>query len=260
MIKKIIFLLIIFLSAIGFPSCVNQLAESFLRTYDDPFYDVVLADSLTKEKTIYLSWNADNASDSFYLMRSLDQKKLIFDCIYEGKQTHYEDTALDDYNCYVYRLDKKRGTKLFSGKDFSYGFSSDVRNDRSENNDTKENATFLEYDLVCNLPCIKFITKDFTQIDEDWFYVVVPPRRKAEIVINQMSPFPSSSITTLCYMIPSEKTRSVIQDVAFQICNSSYETQKMYFKISPTTTGLFQMGKSFTSIEYKISLNQIINY
>ena len=57
-------------------------------------------------------------------MRSVDQNILSFSCIYEGKDTSYTDTEITSGNRYIYRLDKIRGTKIFEGKTYGYGFSS----------------------------------------------------------------------------------------------------------------------------------------
>lgn len=258
--KKIIGLLFpIFL----FFSCYNGAFDDVLfRTTSDPFYDTPEADSLTLEHTVYLTWQADEACDEFLLMRSSDATLLSFECIYRGKGTNYTDTSLPDGQLYIYRLDKIRGKKCFTGNTYAYGFSSDCRKDEYEGNDTQQNSTLLEYDRICNLPCITYNTQSKTFLDEDWFSLSIPPRRTAEIVISQANlsgNASAGSATNLMVQVPGSSGNPVSHLTAFQIENPAYETKTYYFKVYPNTTGLFSSERIFV-IEYTVSLNQIINY
>ncbi|WP_297644906.1 hypothetical protein, partial [uncultured Treponema sp.] len=170
-------MLLIFTSLWFFSCYNNAFNEILFRTTDDPFDDVPATDSLTTEHTVYLSWKEDDAADSFYLMRSFDAISLDWTCIYEGKSTSYTDTGLIDNEKYIYRLDKTRGSKCFEGEKYGYGWSSGTIRDCCESNDAPENAAFLEYDRICNLPCVGFVTDNKEILDEDWFYVTVPPMR-----------------------------------------------------------------------------------
>ncbi len=257
--RKILFL--IFISII-LTSCTNNSFETILfRTTEDPFFDVPDIDSLTLEHTICLSWKIDDACDTFYLMRSNDQKTLDFSCVYEGTDLEYIDTKIADNNRYIYRLDKKRGNKYFTGKEYAYGFSIDCRRDSSESNDIQEEATFLEYDLSCNLPCIRFITNNKQIIDTDWFYIEVPARRSAEILINQshLANSSTNAPTNLNIQIVGSTSSPVRQKSGIVIQNFSYNKQIYYFNIYPETTGLLSQDSNTAIIEYTISLNRIYN-
>jgi hypothetical protein len=243
-------------------SCHNNTFESILfRTTEDPFEDVPLADSLTLEHTVYLSWKEDKGADIFRLMRSNDNTELSFTCIYEGKEKQWKDTNLTNGCRYIYRLDKTRGNQYFQGQTYAYGFSSDCRKDIYECNDTEQEATLLEYDRICNLPCIRYTTGKKEVIDCDWFYVTIPPRRAADIIVNQhsLSTNPDGTPTKLRIQIAGFESNIVLQQKAYIINNTSYETKNYYFKIYPETTEFFSQGNGYAVIEYTVSLNQIHN-
>lgn len=258
--RKLIFLLASMLMA---SSCAqNEFGSLLFRTAEDPFCDTPEADSLSLERTVYLSWQEDDAADTFRLMRSPDQEQPSFSCIYEGKKTSYTDTDLADGGKYIYRLDKTRGRTLFEGKEYAFGWSSGCRNDSCEPNNTEETAAFLEYDRICSLPCIGFITGGAEIIDEDWFYAVIPPMRQADIVIGQhnLENSAAGAETNLRIQLPGLESQPVKHLTAYSIKNPGYRTKKFYFKIFPERTSLAPWGSFLTTIEYTVSLNQIIKY
>lgn len=241
----------------------NEFEDVLFRTPEDPFLDVPNIDSLLKENTIFLDWKDDISADKFYLMRSDDASTLNFKCIYEGKETSYVDSNLTDYARYIYRLDKVRGQKRFIGEKTVFGYSSTVRKDESENNDSENEASLLEYDLACNLPCVHYINRTDPVIDEDWFYVEVPPLRSAAVVVNQTSGLDNQSTgsdTQLMLLVKGNESVAVKQNIENIISNTTYSTKKMYFKIYPTTTGLFASNNYTAVIEYTISLKQVFKY
>ena len=240
----------------------NTFEEILFRTTKDPFDDTPFANSLTLEHTIYLSWESDDACDKYRLMRSYDQSVLNFFCVYEGTATNYIDVDLNDSNRYIYKLDKIRGDKYFNGSFFAYGYSSDCREDECEPNDIELKATYLEYDLICNLPCVRYVTNNKESIDCDWFYIKIPPRRAADIVVNQhnLENESEGAATNLKIQISGSESAVVKQKIVNVINNTSYETKKFFFKIYPETTKLFSHGSNTAIIEYTVSLNQIRNY
>ena len=248
---------------IFFFSCYNNAFDEILfRNMDDPFDDVPKVDSLATEHTVYLSWKEDDASDSFHLMRSFDSGSLSWSCIYEGCETSFTDKNLADNERYIYRLDKTRGQKYFKGKEYGYGWSSGSIRDCCENNDIKENATFLEYDRICNLTCVGFATGSKEILDEDWFYVTIPPMRQADIVVGQHN-LDNSTVgakTNLRIQVSGFDSQSVQHQVAYPIQNTGYETKNFYFKIFPERTSLSSGNTFCTIIEYTVSLNQIVKY
>lgn len=257
--KKIILLVIPFLCC----SCMNSEFERILfRTNEDPFYDSPKAESVKLENTIFLTWQEDECADCYYLMKSTDSVRLNFECIYSGSGTSFTDTDNRINQCYVYRLDKKRGGKLFIGKTFSYGYGSSCRQDEYENNDTQETSTYLEYDHICNLPCVQYITEGKLHFDVDWFYVTVPPKRTAAIVVSQkgLENATTGANTALMFQLAGSSQSAVKQKSAITISNPSNVTRNFYFKIFPDTTALFSPSENCAVIEYTVSLNQIYNY
>jgi hypothetical protein len=261
MMKKIFCLLS--LIPVIFISCEPSLFSDILfRTVEDPFYDCPITDSLSLENTIYLKWSEDEACDEFILLRSYDQNNLDFKSIYEGNKTSYVDRNIEENCNYIYRLDKRRGEKIFRGKEYSYGYGASCRKDFYEPNDTENEAIFLEYDLVCNIPVVKYITDDAGYFDEDWFYITIPPKRTAEILVSQknLENTTTGSNTNLKIQQKGATSQPVGQMSAINISNTTNETKDYYFKIFANTTDLFTGSKANTVIEYTISLSRIYNY
>ena len=259
--RKVFLLFIVYIFC--FIACKQNMYEEILfRTMEDPFSDVPKTNSLSKENTIYLLWEEDDASDCFFLMRALDNEELNFTCIYEGTETSYVDTNLDEQTRYVYRLDKQRGNKRFIGESYAFGYASTCRNDGCENNDNETVATLLTHDFNCNLPCVCYTTENKVVIDEDWFYIEVPPRRKVDIIINQEGISQESNnseltSTNLFFQVVGKEPISVKQNKSILIENTELITKYFYFRVYPNTTSLFASGSFQTVIVYNISLNKI---
>lgn len=251
--------LILILSSLCFVSCYNNAFNDVLfRTTSDPFYDTPVTDSLRLEHTVFLNWKEDKGCDRFCLMRSFDNDNLDFKCIYEGTEVSYIDNQLEDNARYIYRLDKWRGTERFEGKSYGYGYSSESIKDEYEPNDIKSEAIFLEYDRKCTFPCVKYKTNNEEKFDTDWFYVVVPPLRTADIVITQDNHIEGSNgtVTNLRFQISGGESTVVKQAEEKTIVNTSYETQKFYFAIFPDKT-IIGGDCGATVIEYTVSLGRI---
>ena len=78
--KKIDFYILILLSVIFCLSSCNAdvFYDELFRTTSDPFDDAPVTESLTREHTIYLSWNEDKGTDNYRLMRAIDNNTLVF--------------------------------------------------------------------------------------------------------------------------------------------------------------------------------------
>lgn len=254
-------LVILVLSLVCFVSCYNSAFNNILfRTTEDPFPDAPFTDSLSLEHTIYLNWQEDEGCDRFCLMRSFDSPSLNFKCIYEGTGTSFVDQHLENNARYIYRLDKWRGAECFEGKSYGYGYSSDCRKDSLEDNDEDTKASHLEYDRTCNLPCVRYTTDNREVFDRDWFYVEVPPRHSAYILITQKNQMigANGTDTNLRYQLSENESEAVKQNEEKVISNMDYERKIFYFKIFPEITGLIGNGGD-TVIEYTVSLNRMIN-
>lgn len=260
--KKLILFLEVF-SFVLLISCKQNIFEEVLfRTILDPFDDVPLIDSFKTEKISYITWKDDDASDCFYLYRAEDQKNLVFECIYEGTDTTFIDfyPELSDNKRYIYRLDKKRGKKIFTGQSLAYGVCSTIRHDSFENNNTEDNATFLEYDVTCNLPCVKYFTNEKLYLDKDWFCITIPPMRTVELLVNQNG-IDSDKETDLLFQVKGEDFLTIIQNNGINVTNSTYETKTVFFVIYPSVSKSVFSNESYSkSIQYNLIINKTIKY
>lgn len=256
------FLCFISITLIFFSCYNNAFNEAVFRTTKDPFDDIPTTDSVTDMHTVFLSWNSDDGADKFYLMKSFDASPLNWNCIYEGNKTFFIDEKLPSNSQYIYRLDKSRGEKYFKGKHYAYGWSSECMRDFCESNDNPQDATFLEYDHICNLTCAGFETNKKEILDEDWFYVIIPPMRQADIVVSQhnLENTTLGAKTNLRIQLLGLESQAIKHKVSYPIKNASYETKTFYFKVFPERTSLSSGNKFCTVIEYTVSLNQIIKY
>lgn len=258
--RKIVFLMLSCLLAI---SCYNNnFTEVIFRTTNDPFDDVPEADSLSREHTVFLKWKHDDGADRYFLMRSVDQTNLDFTCVYEGTGTEFVDTNLTDDELYIYRLDKKRGTTSFLGKEYAYGFSADCRNDIYEPNDEDYMSTPYRYAFDCNVPCVRYRTNNYEIHDEDWFSIKLLPRQTAVVIVKQNN-FTNPHDSTYLKMLVHEsgaQSKSIISGAENLIHNSTYDDLTVYFKIFPETTGLLQGDRGIAIIEYTVSCNQWVEY
>lgn len=254
-------LILIFLMSIFLVSCMqNEFQDILFRTADDPKDCYLSVDSLTSEDFIDISWEKDYGADTYILMRSNDGEHLDFTSIYEGTENNFLDTDIEDCTKYIYRLDKRRGKRLFYGSHYGYGFSVPIRNDQFEPNDCEKNAVILESDKICNLPCAVFITDRKMYVDEDWFNVKIPPRRKAEVVVTQSNLQQGNSATDIYVLIPGESPKGVFQGIAFQLNNPSDIPIVASFKLYPDMDKKIDKENCVSAIEYVVQLSQIIKY
>lgn len=244
-----------------FTSCENTFYNIIMRTTEDPFPDLPVARSFELEHTIDLSWKFDPATDIYVLMRAEDSYSPVFEEIYRGNACSYTDKDVGEMKRYKYRLDKIRGRKYFKGTELCLAACSNVRKDSCEDNNIEAKATFLESDYIANIPCFEFF--DGQQLyDEDWYYISVPPRMRAEVVINQTDRnLAARADTDFYYLIPGNTYAVVSNMVAFQLSNPTYETVNIPFKIYPNLSTSFTGSTSKSIIlTYTITLTQLVRY
>ena len=255
--------IVITLCAFFLGSCQNALSDILLRTTDDPFQDVARAESFKKTNTIYLSWKADEGTDEFVLMRSDDIAIPVFSVVYRGTESAYTErftSMMITNDRFLYRLDKMRGPKIFYGEKYTYAVrSGSLLSDAYEYNDTKETATYLEGDCIATMPCYKF-TDETLLVDEDWYYVRVPPRRTAFIVLSETG-ITGTHITHFRYLIDNSGIDAAISNAtAFGIENTGYETRILRFKIYADMAQVLispEYSSGSAPLSYKISLSKI---
>lgn len=241
-------------------SCTAGVLGDFLRTSDDPTIESPTVVSFATENAISISWSADPAADEFILQRAEDSKTPTFATIYQGADLTYTDSGLPSEKCYLYRLIKTRGSRTFDPSGAVFGVSASVRKDEFESNDTEDSATFLESDCISNMNYYKSYS-GAELIDVDWYYVAVPPKRKALVNINEVYNPLSGNATHYRVLIPGREWDYVVQNINFELENPSNATQNMLLKIYPdpdhfSLTG----GVGGQMVTYKISLNSIVQY
>lgn len=99
-------------------SCDNSLFNETIKR-DEPFLDVVVAESINDGLALSLSWKTDNGADAYRVLRSVEGINGYGDFveIYYGPKTGFIDCTIEQNKSYMYRLDKERGSKVFEGKD-----------------------------------------------------------------------------------------------------------------------------------------------
>ncbi len=247
-----------------FFSCNNDMYEYISRTSDDP--DVSNAPkvvSYAEKDTIFISWEKDDACDTFILLRASDSLSPSFSEIYRGEELAYTDTDLVSGERYLYRLDKIRGKKYFTSSALGYGICSEMTAEPTDDNNDKEKATILENEYSANLYFARFY--DGTEIcDYDWYKVSVPPKHTVYVTVTESNLSDTATNTHFMYIVPLYESAVVPQSNAFALKNSSYETEFIYFSLYPNTTSyetLF-VDSGTTGVvcrSYTVKLAQIVN-
>lgn len=251
-------------SLLVFVGCNNTLYDAVFRTMEDPFSDAPKAESFLKENTVYLSWAKDEAADEYILMRSVDGMKLQFKCVYRGNGTSYTDVDLQNGGRYVYRLDKKRGIKVFVGERYGYGVNTNIFGgvDSYGANNNEESATYLEQDRVDIMSVAQFYDGTLLS-DEDWYYVILKARRKAMIVLENttgnVSHTPGDQ-THFKYIYSNSTAKEIQNLTAFEIVNETDAEKRIAFKLFSDTTTLFPFNVGDTVLSYRLSLKTIEAY
>ena len=180
--RRMIATVVIVSGVMLFSGCGNGLYEIISRDQGEPDNFYVKVDSFSEENKIRCSWGKDERSDRYILMRSEDKVPLVFEKVYDGDGTAYEDTVLKEDTRYLYRLDKVRGEKKFKGKTHYMGIYSKQVNDDYEPNDTKEEAVLLENDKQASVYYYRSTEGTIVE-DEDWYKVKLAAKRQAKITV-----------------------------------------------------------------------------
>jgi hypothetical protein len=252
----------IFLLAFSLAGCSSGMYEMLSRSFDDPVVIKPHVESFLESNTIFISWDYDEAADEYILERAKDHPiSLVYHVIYRGKDIEYADRDLQNDALYIYRLSKRRGLRTFGPSGEVLGASSLITRDIYRN-DTKEKALRLEAnDFILNI----FYYRSYTGmelIDEDWFYIDIPPMRQASVVINDSQVSEGDFPTHFEYYEYAVKSDTVRQLRDFWIINTELTTRRCYFKIFPTRSQFvadgIPAGGKFVS--YTISLRSIVPY
>ncbi|MCG8451703.1 MAG: hypothetical protein MI717_00805 [Spirochaetales bacterium] len=211
-------------------SCDEGLFSQMLRVAKDPFPAKPIVYSLKEPHCIQLSWAHDACADSYVLYRSVDSPEPHLEPIYQGVDLHFIDSDLIHEQRYLYALGKIRGHRLFGPYDLVLGVSSSFPQDGFEPNDWRSLATELLDDLTANI----FFYAGFDGrwvSDEDWYWVTVPPRRQANILVVQKELVNTSS--ALFLHVDGDVTVSLVNNMVVPLTNTTHQEQKIRFRISP---------------------------
>lgn len=238
-------------------SCSQGLLSDLSRVITDPVVKAPKVVSFTNDDSVTVSWDKDPGADEYLLYRARDVIVPVYDLVYRGRELTYEDTDTTAGYRYLYTLTKVRGTKLFGASDAALGVVSGVVLDSLEDNNTKDKASHLEWDLQSNLYYYQSYGNE-KLIDYDWYSVTVPPMKKAIIVITQDG-LAGGAASWMTYALEGEPPVTVTNGGGREIPNPTYGEKTFYFRISPRASefvsDLTQGGGSF--ISYTVSLNQI---
>lgn len=241
-----------------FFSCTNGNAYDLLRDYDDPFDETPLAVSYAKEYTVYLSWHEDSVADEYVLLRALDDGKYAFKEIYRGLGTSFTDrlSSTQDQARLLYRLDKRRGNRIFNGSEYACAVSSGTLNDLYEDNNMPSKATELVTTCLATMPCSIFAYNGNSFYDEDWYYVSLKPLRSAYFTLTQTDSTPSGTNSDFVFMQEGGLRSVVANGVKFKIENTSLVTKNIRFKIMPDLTQVFSGAAGARVLAYRLEVGE----
>ena len=217
-------------------ACSPGLLDELDRVLRDPEVRPPSASSLDQEYRIELSWDADEAADEYVLERAEDTALGAFLQVYRGTQTRFADTDCRDQCRYLYRLSKTRGRKSFGPSVPVLGVASATCRDGLEPNDSEDQATTLEYDRQANLFFYRATPGRYRGAelqDADWYAVLVPPRRKANLLVTQPGLEQGSLYTFLYFYLKGSTPFRVVNNQLIEIDNTSFEPGRFLFKLYP---------------------------
>jgi hypothetical protein len=256
MVKALYSLVVIALCA----GCNPGMYELLHRTMDNPVVVSPNIVSLKESYTMLAWWEHDAGADEYILERAEDSAitPLVYQTVYQGDRTSYTDRGLEEKR-YIYRLSKRRGKETFGPSSGVAGASSLLIRDVYEPNDTMEQAVRLETtDYIANI--YYFRTYDNLEImDEDWYYIEIPPLRQASVVVFDSRVEESDRPTHFEYWEYGRDHGQVRQLKDFWIINNEIETKRYYFKLYPAKAQFVGAGipAGGDIIQYRISIGNI---
>ena len=133
---------------------------------------------------------------------------------------------------YLYRLAKRRGNREFPFSDPVLGVSSMIIGDVHEDNQTRENATYLgDTALVANM----YYYRSYSGLilsDEDWFVTEIPPGWMIIVVINDSKAPPGINSHFKLYT-EGREIKMVTSDMEIEIPNYDTSEMQCYMKVFP---------------------------
>ena len=201
MVKLPVLILIAFITL---ASCSSGMYEMLHRTLDDPQIVIPNVESFEEKNTIFINWDFDEGADEYILERAEDKMELHYQIIYKGKDLNFADRGLEDDKRYIYRLSKRRGNRIFGPSDEALGVSTILTRDVYRNNSMAQAIKLDSIDYIANM----FFYRSYgglELVEEDWYYIDLPPLRMASIVVNDSQVPDAGMPHILCTMYIPEK-------------------------------------------------------
>ena len=245
---------ILFLFALS--SCGSGMYDMLHRSIDDPVIVSPFVESFVQPNTIFVSWDRDEGADEYILERRLDRPWSAWEAVYKGTALEYVDLGLEE-DRYIYRMFKRRGNEVFGPSPEVLGVSSLIIRDVYRN-DTMEQALHVESDIIASIYYFRSYG-GLELIDEDWFYIDIPPLRMASIVVYDLQVPVAETPSHFTYFIHGRESGPVIHMKAFWIENTETVTNRFYFKLFPAKQQFVPSGiPGGKIVQYRLSLTSII--
>lgn len=244
-------------AALLFPTgCTPGIYQYLNRPLEDPEIIKPHAASFEEELSVIITWDPDNRCDEFILYRRPDSPFSLDEIVYRGTETKYIDTNGINEDRYLYSLSKIRGRREFGPSEPVPGVFSHTVQDSLEPNNTETDAVRLEFEFESNMYYYRNSGGDEVQ-DVDWFYVEVPPRRIATIVVSQAGL--TAGNTFFYFSQIGEVPFQVVNNNNIPIENRSTNTDRFYFKLYPVPAEFLNdiTEAGGTIVAYTISLIMI---
>ena len=246
MVKKMIFVTKMLFLAAGYFilfSCNLGMYDVLGRTTRDPFPEIPNVRSFNGDRSIIISWTWDEAADEYYLWRAVNANyPLQYILVYNGPHTEYKDNfdLPDVKQLYLYRLEKRRGTKHFRDLDTpgkaGLGVVSNMDRDIYEPNDSPGQATPLTtVTLAANSWYYSSNATDGICIyDEDWYYVNIPAHCRAGILLYDFNAIGGQNVDHFeMYILPDGRNVRLISDTEEFVENHENFEVRKYICIRP---------------------------
>ena len=239
--------------------CSPGMHEMLHRTTDDPVVVSPRVESYVESNTIFIGWEIDEGADEYILERAVDHpESLLFIIVYRGKGTAYVDRGLENNLRYIYRLSKTRGSEIFGPSKEALGISSLVIRDLNRNNTMETAQELVSIDHIASLFYHRSY-KGLEVLEEDWYYIDIPPLRQAWIMVDDFQASASNVPTFFEYYVYGRESNPVYHKQDFRIVNNALETKRYYFMIYPAKHKFAGIGElpGGGIVHYKICLYRI---
>jgi len=236
-VKKALLLIGCFIPA----ACGMEMNGVLGRITADPFTEIPNARSFNGDFSIVISWSKDEAADEYYLYRAKDDITPVYQLVYKGPLTEYQDvfSLSQEESLYLYRLGKRRGQKLFADLvtrgQAALGVVSGSRRDVHEPNDAVEEATVLkETELYANGWYYASNTLDNVAIyDMDWYCIDIYPHWTAAIILTDLDVPAYSTNNHFFIEILNIGSEEIVSEAKKDITNPNNYPDRLYFRIYP---------------------------